>query len=28
MSLFPQDIISIAEAIILDFTAAGLMIST
>ncbi|NEJ23326.1 nicotinamide-nucleotide amidohydrolase family protein [Rhizobium leguminosarum] len=28
MSLFPQDIISTAEAIIRDFTAAGLMIST
>ncbi|WP_017960304.1 CinA family protein [Rhizobium leguminosarum] len=28
MSLFPQDIISTAEAIVRDFTAAGLMIST
>ncbi|MBY3083976.1 CinA family protein [Rhizobium laguerreae] len=28
MSLFPQDIISTAEAIIRDFTAAGLMVST
>ncbi|TCA31887.1 CinA family protein [Rhizobium leguminosarum bv. viciae] len=28
MSLFPQDILSMAEAIIRDFTAAGLMIST
>ncbi|MBY5457376.1 CinA family protein [Rhizobium leguminosarum] len=28
MSLFPQDIISMAEAIIRDFTAAGLMVST
>ncbi|AGS21792.1 CinA family protein [Rhizobium etli] len=28
MSLFPQDIVSAAEAIIRDFTAAGLMIST
>ncbi|MBA9035439.1 nicotinamide-nucleotide amidase [Rhizobium leguminosarum] len=28
MSLFPQDIISTAEAIIRDFTAAGLMLST
>ncbi|MGZ2483362.1 nicotinamide-nucleotide amidase [Rhizobium pisi] len=28
MSLFPQDIISAAEAIIRDFTAAGLMLST
>ncbi|MEK1864134.1 MAG: CinA family protein [Rhizobium leguminosarum] len=28
MSLFPQDIISMAEAIIRDFTAAGLMLST
>ncbi|MGX9990522.1 CinA family protein [Rhizobium sp. Z1P35] len=28
MNLFPQDIISTAEAIIRDFTAAGLMIST
>ncbi|MGO7902001.1 CinA family protein [Rhizobium ruizarguesonis] len=28
MSLFPQDIVSMAEAIIRDFTAAGLMIST
>ncbi|ARQ10064.1 competence-damage inducible CinA family protein [Rhizobium etli] len=28
MSLFPQDIVSVAEAIIRDFTAAGLMIST
>ncbi|NNU51683.1 CinA family protein [Rhizobium indigoferae] len=27
MSLFPQDIISMAEAIIRDFTAAGLMLS-
>ena len=28
MSLFPRDIVSAAEAIIRDFTAAGLMIST
>jgi nicotinamide-nucleotide amidase len=28
MSLFPQDIISTAEAIVRDFTAAGLMVST
>ncbi|MBY3183463.1 MULTISPECIES: CinA family protein [Rhizobium] len=28
MSLFPDDILSVAEAIIRDFTAAGLMIST
>ncbi|MGR9372533.1 CinA family protein [Rhizobium leguminosarum] len=28
MSLFPQDIISTAEAIVRDFTAAGLMLST
>ncbi|MGR9076401.1 CinA family protein [Rhizobium leguminosarum] len=28
MSLFPQDIISMAEATIRDFTAAGLMLST
>jgi nicotinamide-nucleotide amidase len=28
MSLFPQDIVSTAETIIRDFTAAGLMIST
>ncbi|MGR9129019.1 CinA family protein [Rhizobium leguminosarum] len=28
MSLFPQDIISMAEAIVRDFTAAGLMLST
>ncbi|MDC9811932.1 MULTISPECIES: CinA family protein [Rhizobium] len=28
MGLFPQDIISMAEAIIRDFTAAGLMLST
>ncbi|MGO4115625.1 CinA family protein [Rhizobium ruizarguesonis] len=28
MSLFPQDILSMAEAIIRDFTAAGLMIAT
>ncbi|MBY3116639.1 CinA family protein [Rhizobium laguerreae] len=28
MSIFPQDIISTAEAIIRDFTAAGLMVST
>ncbi|MBY5552409.1 CinA family protein [Rhizobium leguminosarum] len=28
MSLFPQDVISTAEAIIRDFTAAGLMVST
>ncbi|MBY5619758.1 CinA family protein [Rhizobium leguminosarum] len=28
MSLFPRDIISTAEAIIRDFTAAGLMVST
>ncbi|MDU0359913.1 CinA family protein [Rhizobium sp. 25PS6] len=28
MNLFPQDIISTAEAIIRDFTAAGLMVST
>ncbi|EJZ21440.1 CinA family protein [Rhizobium sp. Pop5] len=28
MSLFPQDILSAAEAIIRDFTAAGLMVST
>ncbi|MGB8289851.1 MAG: CinA family protein, partial [Rhizobium ruizarguesonis] len=28
MSLFPQDIVSTAEAIIRDFAAAGLMVST
>ncbi|QND16734.1 CinA family protein [Rhizobium leguminosarum bv. trifolii] len=28
MNLFPQDIVSMAEAIIRDFTAAGLMLST